>query len=203
MFQTKLAAADRPIPKTSSRHGLPDLTRHPLSCPGYQPPAWGHQAGGPGGWSVEAPPETLPPAGSVISFDMAGGDPARPQFAPDHLAANTRRAYSRACLRFLNWCDERGLTLTQIRPLRGIFQRQYQQPEHTDCRAGANRRSWRAVIMAIAVLRATRAGSCSVMSASPYRADSRSAAMRGSILPQGRAPYRPATRSRSPGAGRS
>jgi len=29
---------------------------------------------------------------------------------------NTRRAYGRACLRFLNWCDERGLTLTQIRP---------------------------------------------------------------------------------------
>jgi site-specific recombinase XerD len=29
---------------------------------------------------------------------------------------NTRRAYSRACLRFLAWCDERGLTLTQIRP---------------------------------------------------------------------------------------
>jgi site-specific recombinase XerD len=29
---------------------------------------------------------------------------------------NTRRAYARACLRFLAWCDERGLTLTQIRP---------------------------------------------------------------------------------------
>ena len=29
---------------------------------------------------------------------------------------NTRRAYSRACLRFLNWCDDRDLTLTQIRP---------------------------------------------------------------------------------------
>ncbi len=29
---------------------------------------------------------------------------------------NTRRAYARACLRFLAWCDDRGLTLTQIRP---------------------------------------------------------------------------------------
>jgi hypothetical protein len=46
-----------------------------------------HQAGEPGGWSVEAPPETLAPAGSAIGFDMAGGDPARPQLAPDHVAA--------------------------------------------------------------------------------------------------------------------
>jgi site-specific recombinase XerD len=29
---------------------------------------------------------------------------------------NTRRAYARACLRFLAWCDDRGLTLTQIWP---------------------------------------------------------------------------------------
>jgi site-specific recombinase XerD len=29
---------------------------------------------------------------------------------------NTRRAYARACLRFLGWCDDCGLTLTQIRP---------------------------------------------------------------------------------------
>jgi site-specific recombinase XerD len=29
---------------------------------------------------------------------------------------HTRRAYARACLRFLGWCDDRGLTLTQIRP---------------------------------------------------------------------------------------
>jgi hypothetical protein len=29
---------------------------------------------------------------------------------------NTRRAYARACLRFLAWCDEHCLTLTQIRP---------------------------------------------------------------------------------------
>jgi hypothetical protein len=30
--------------------------------------------------------------------------------------ANTRRAYVRACTRFLTWCEERGLTLTTIRP---------------------------------------------------------------------------------------
>ena len=29
---------------------------------------------------------------------------------------NTRRAYARACGRFFAWCDERGLTLTTIRP---------------------------------------------------------------------------------------
>ena len=29
---------------------------------------------------------------------------------------NTRRAYARACARFFAWCDERGLTLTTIRP---------------------------------------------------------------------------------------
>lgn len=29
---------------------------------------------------------------------------------------NTRRAYARACASFLAWCEERGLTLTAIRP---------------------------------------------------------------------------------------
>jgi Phage integrase, N-terminal SAM-like domain len=29
---------------------------------------------------------------------------------------NTRRAYARACARFLAWCDGRGLTLSGIRP---------------------------------------------------------------------------------------
>jgi len=29
---------------------------------------------------------------------------------------NTRRAYARACSRFFAWCDDRGLTLTSIRP---------------------------------------------------------------------------------------
>src|ERR1700730_11830282 len=29
---------------------------------------------------------------------------------------NTRRAYARACGRFFAWCEDRGLTLTTIRP---------------------------------------------------------------------------------------
>ena len=29
---------------------------------------------------------------------------------------NTRRAYARACSTFFAWCDERGLSLTTIRP---------------------------------------------------------------------------------------
>src|ERR1700722_1841128 len=29
---------------------------------------------------------------------------------------NTRRAYTRACVRFFGWCEDRGLTLTSIRP---------------------------------------------------------------------------------------
>ena len=29
---------------------------------------------------------------------------------------NTRRAYVRACSRFFGWCEDRGLTLTAIRP---------------------------------------------------------------------------------------
>src|SRR3984885_6323442 len=44
--------------------------------------------GEPGGWSVEASPETPSPAGPTIGFDMAGGDPTSPQFAPDHVAAD-------------------------------------------------------------------------------------------------------------------
>jgi hypothetical protein len=29
---------------------------------------------------------------------------------------NTRRAYARACRQFFAWCEDRGLTLTTIRP---------------------------------------------------------------------------------------
>jgi len=29
---------------------------------------------------------------------------------------NTRRAYARACARFFAWCEDRGLSLTAIRP---------------------------------------------------------------------------------------
>jgi hypothetical protein len=29
---------------------------------------------------------------------------------------HTRRAYARACARFFGWCEDRGLTITSIRP---------------------------------------------------------------------------------------
>src|SRR6202142_4071754 len=48
------------------------------------------------------------------------GDPAAWRYVEFFTAnirnANTRRAYARACSRFFAWCDERGLTLTTIRP---------------------------------------------------------------------------------------
>ena len=37
-------------------------------------------------------------------------------FAANIRNPNTRRAYARACNRFFGWCDDRGLTLTTIRP---------------------------------------------------------------------------------------
>ena len=37
-------------------------------------------------------------------------------FAANIRNQNTRRAYARACSRFFGWCDDRGLTLTTIRP---------------------------------------------------------------------------------------
>lgn len=37
-------------------------------------------------------------------------------FAANIRNANTRRAYARACGRFLAWCEQRGLTLAAIRP---------------------------------------------------------------------------------------
>ena len=37
-------------------------------------------------------------------------------FAANIRNPNTRRAYARACSRFFGWCDDRGLTLTTIRP---------------------------------------------------------------------------------------
>jgi site-specific recombinase XerD len=49
-----------------------------------------------------------------------GGDPAAWRYV-EFFAANlandhTRRAYARACSRFFGWCEQRGLTLTTIRP---------------------------------------------------------------------------------------
>jgi len=37
-------------------------------------------------------------------------------FAANLRNPNTRRAYLRACGRFFGWCEDRGLTLTAIRP---------------------------------------------------------------------------------------
>jgi hypothetical protein len=37
-------------------------------------------------------------------------------FAADIRNPNTRRAYARACGQFFAWCEDRGLTLTTIRP---------------------------------------------------------------------------------------
>jgi site-specific recombinase XerD len=37
-------------------------------------------------------------------------------FTSNIRTSNTRRASARACDRFLSWCEERGLTLTTIRP---------------------------------------------------------------------------------------
>ena len=37
-------------------------------------------------------------------------------FAANIRNPNTRRAYVRACSRFFGWCEDRGLTLTAIRP---------------------------------------------------------------------------------------
>src|ERR1700749_1094702 len=48
------------------------------------------------------------------------GDPAAWRYVEFFTAnirnPNTRRAYARACVSFFAWCDERGLTLTTIRP---------------------------------------------------------------------------------------
>src|ERR1700761_4416010 len=48
------------------------------------------------------------------------GDPASWRYVEFFTAnirnPNTRRAYARACSQFFAWCEERGLTLTTIRP---------------------------------------------------------------------------------------
>jgi Phage integrase, N-terminal SAM-like domain len=56
----------------------------------------------------------------VPSLIADAGDPAAWRYVEFFTAnirnANTRRAYARACVSFFAWCDERGLTLTTIRP---------------------------------------------------------------------------------------
>jgi site-specific recombinase XerD len=56
----------------------------------------------------------------VPALIAAGGEAAGWRYV-EFFTANirnphTRRAYARACMRFFTWCDDRGLTLTTIRP---------------------------------------------------------------------------------------
>jgi site-specific recombinase XerD len=68
-------------------------------------------------------PAAPTPAGTYIIpvlITAAGGDQAAWRYV-EFFAANinndhTRRAYARACSRFFAWCEDRGLTLTSIRP---------------------------------------------------------------------------------------
>ena len=62
----------------------------------------------------------LPDAHLVPTLIADAGDLAAWRYVEFFTAnirnANTRRAYARACTTFFAWCDERGLTLTTIRP---------------------------------------------------------------------------------------
>jgi site-specific recombinase XerD len=70
-----------------------------------------------------APPAVPTPTGTYIVPALitdAGGEQAAWRYV-EFFAANinndhTRRAYARACSRFFAWCENRGLTLTSIRP---------------------------------------------------------------------------------------
>jgi site-specific recombinase XerD len=59
-------------------------------------------------------------ANLVPALIADAGDPAAWRYVEFFTAnirnPNTRRAYARACVSFFAWCDERGLTLTTIRP---------------------------------------------------------------------------------------
>ena len=70
-----------------------------------------------------APSAAATPAGTYIVpalITHAGGDQAAWRYV-EFFAANinndhTRRAYARACSRFFAWCENRGRSLTTIRP---------------------------------------------------------------------------------------
>src|ERR1700681_947508 len=64
---------------------------------------------------VMADPVALAPALIADAGDAAGWRYVE-FFTANIRNPNTRRAYARACGRFLAWCDGRGLTLTTIRP---------------------------------------------------------------------------------------
>ena len=72
--------------------------------------------------SLPGRPQALDVAGSVLVPALVAdlGDAAAWRYV-EFFTANlrnlhTRRAYARACARFLAWCGRRGLTLTSIRP---------------------------------------------------------------------------------------
>src|SRR5580692_7043586 len=65
--------------------------------------------------SVEPPADLLVPALIADAGDAAGWRYVE-FFTANIRNPNTRRAYARACARFFAWCEDRGLTLTTIRP---------------------------------------------------------------------------------------
>jgi site-specific recombinase XerD len=69
----------------------------------------------PGAVAVAADPVALVPALIADAGDAAGWRYVE-FFTANIRNQNTRRAYARACARFFAWCDDRGLTLTTIRP---------------------------------------------------------------------------------------
>jgi site-specific recombinase XerD len=64
---------------------------------------------------IDAYAATLVPALIADAGDAAGWRYIE-FFTANIRNPNTRRAYARACSRFFEWCDDRGLTLTTIRP---------------------------------------------------------------------------------------
>jgi site-specific recombinase XerD len=64
---------------------------------------------------IDAYAATLVPALIADAGDAAGWRYVE-FFTANIRNPNTRRAYARACGRFFAWCEERGLTLTTIRP---------------------------------------------------------------------------------------
>jgi site-specific recombinase XerD len=65
--------------------------------------------------SVEPPADLLVPALIADAGDAAGWRYVE-FFTANIRNPNTRRTYARACSRFFAWCEDRGLTLTTIRP---------------------------------------------------------------------------------------
>ena len=68
------------------------------------------------------PPPAAPSAGLSVPAVIAGAGPRAGRRFLEFFTANirnrhTRLAYARACSQFLNWCEQRGLTLERIEPM--------------------------------------------------------------------------------------